>query len=352
MLRLILKFSVLLFLTFAILAAVAVTVDNHQPPMLALHFEAAQNDIVLWDTTHALTLPISFSINHEVRPNWSNDGRYVTYFRWDRNLENGVNFVPNLYIMRADGSEMRQLVNTGSVWSSEATLVRGAVRWSLDSSRIAFYHRVEGRVFLHLLLPDGTELWRRNINIGEDNILIWSGDGTRLYRFGRSENELRAFALALTPDADFELLHIWQDTRSSMANIQPSPLGRYVLLYDTHIGRIDLFDIDTLTHQPIVTGESLARINPHWSPDGTAIAYYKPLTNSVIIIDRTGQELLEVVNPIRGDEIDQIVLSNAPYTVVVEMLNHRCVLRQNAANCINLFGIRTSNNAMRPTQNR
>jgi hypothetical protein len=162
------------FLLLIGLAEVALKANPHQAPMMVLQMEESATDIVLWDTAQALTIPVSTSVNHEFQPVWSPDGNLIAYLRWDRNLRSASNFVPNLYLSRADGTGFQQILSTGGLWASGTEFLRGAIRWSPDSSRLALYYVAEGRMYLHVIRSDCEEILRRTLTMDKEDFLIWS----------------------------------------------------------------------------------------------------------------------------------------------------------------------------------
>jgi hypothetical protein len=207
-------------------------------------------------------------------------------------------------------------------------------------------------MYLHVIRSDSEEILRRTLTMDKEDFLIWSEDGTRLYRFGAaSDGGLQAYSLTLSSQSEFEQTALWPDISAPLTAVIPAPTGRFLLIQNAKDDTITLFDLKagTATALPIEKTDLLASVLPQWTPDGQAIAYYDGDSAQVHVVDKQGAALLTAHVPqFSGDDLQHLSISDAPYLVVAEFERRRCVLTNRSTYCIALSGIHTASNAIRP----
>lgn len=166
-------------------------------------------------------------------PAWSRDGRFVAFAATP---ERGTRAERSIFIMDADGSNVRQVTRGGD---------DSAPSWSPDGSRIAFTRL--RRSSLSVLVVDLEDNGVRQLTSDHfDEHPSWSPDGRTLI-FGRSNDPA---------------LETW-----SIMSIRPDGSGLKLL----HPGGL----------------------NPAWSPDGKRILFTEPLgALAIISADGSGKESL------------------------------------------------------------
>jgi WD40 repeat protein len=103
-----------------------------------------------------------------VDPKWSPDGRSIAFAApHDGDLGNY-----DIWVMSADGSEARPLVDAGpnDWWPN----------WSPDGTTIAFTNGYNGEAEVYMVNADGTGLVRLTVRVGEDTAYGWSPDGSKV----------------------------------------------------------------------------------------------------------------------------------------------------------------------------
>jgi len=101
----------------------------------------------------------------------------------------------DIFVARADGSDVRQLTN-------DAFKDRGPA-WSPDGSRLVFFSNRDGDYNIYTVLPDGSGLQRITSVTGRLQPL-WHPDGKRFFAFDATRRHLVSFAA--TPNAPMQLL--------------------------------------------------------------------------------------------------------------------------------------------------
>jgi Tol biopolymer transport system component len=152
-------------------------------------------------------------------PAWSPDGKSIVFVMKTADSD------WNIYSVRVDGSEVRQLTHVGA-WNPA---------WSPDGKSIAFVATVEGKRQISTMSAEG-------LNV-------------RLLTSGPTEH----FHPAFSPDGK----------RIALTSVE-NPASR-----------IAVMDSSGLHSQPVTPMEQRSRW-PAWSPDGTRIAYYVQATVSEI----------------------------------------------------------------------
>ena len=138
-------------------------------------------------------------LSHEESPCWSPDGSQVAFTSTrDGNQE--------LYVMAADGSEVRRLTSDPAIDAHPA--------WSPDGRMIAFATSRWGDLEIALIDSDGTNLRRVTHSAGLDDYPAWSPDGRWLAftsnRSGNLEIHLLRFEGA-RPWSDSEAINVSRD---------------------------------------------------------------------------------------------------------------------------------------------
>ena len=193
-------------------------------------------------------------------PVWSPDGARIAYVV----DENGGNGPTKIWVMNADGSDPRLLIEgAGSFWSPA---------WSPDGNRIAFAHGDPSN--LYVVNSDGTDLTQVTQTQGNPPVgsPSWSPDGSRIVVGGEGEVQhlyvMNADGTGLTPlldqpgfranEAGFEGFPAWSPDGSTIAITTAS--GIYAVNPD-----------GTGLREVTSAGQS-----PAWSPDGSRIVFMAP----------------------------------------------------------------------------
>ena len=217
-------------------------------------------------------------------PTWSPDGTQIAFIsQRDGNYE--------IYVMNANGSGARRLTETVAEEYDPA--------WSPDGSRIAFWSDVDGDREIYVINQDGSGLRQLTTNSLQDDAPDWSPDGPRavfhshradlsqVYVMNADGSNQRALTRGHLPD--------WsQDgTRFTFESLRDGPLEIYSMESDgSDIRRLTFTNTDN--HEP------------GWSPDGTQIVYVSNHSGStenyeIIVMNADGSDEVNLTNHSAND---------------------------------------------------
>jgi len=197
----------------------------------------AETHIDFLMTVDLPTAAVPFNIIDDRYPAWSPDGQWLAYHsnvygNWD------------LYIMDADGNQVRQITNDPADEAMPS--------WSPDGTRLAFHSTRRGNWDIFVLTIATGEVQQVTFFAGEDTFAAWSPDGRQL-------------AYASDRDGDQEIY-----VRTALGDAPPEAIDGYSLR--------------------MLTDNSVDDWSPAWSPDGRFIAYVSEDTNGYGIMIMDAQE--------------------------------------------------------------
>jgi TolB protein len=190
----------------------------------------------------------------------------------------GGEFPPrNIYVMRSDGSSVRQLTR-GNYWETDPA-------WSPDGQWIVFATtrccatpHSSGRYALYAIRPDGSGLHRLDESAGNELAPAWSPDGTRIAYVHTAADSTDPEIWVM--DANGSGAHALTHEHRIVDAVTWSPDGTQ-LAYISHL--IDEGDWQIRVMQADGTGAhalyscsspcTSGGYTLAWSPDGTAIAF-------------------------------------------------------------------------------
>jgi Tol biopolymer transport system component/DNA-binding winged helix-turn-helix (wHTH) protein len=209
-------------------------------------------------------------------PTWSPDGSRIA-FTSNREGKNEI------YVMRADGSDVKRLTFASSD-DSGAT-------WSPDGSKLAFTSNRDGNAEIYVMNSDGSNQKRLTTDGARDVHPVWSPDGSQLV-FASNRNNSNPYNFdvyvmnadgsnptRLTDDPEFDADPVW------------SPDGKHIAFTSARKGQFEIFvmDADGSNQRSLTTGAS-----PAWSPDGSRIAFASR---------RGGRTHIYIIDPDGSNEI-------------------------------------------------
>jgi TolB protein len=271
------------------------------------------------------------SLIREGAPSWSPDGTQIAFYA-ERNDQPA-----DLFVMNADGSNVRQLTHTPAAegypsWSPDGRLIAfeaddasgnfdiyvmnadgsGTRRltqdprrdvgpaWSPDGKKIAFMSDRAGPEFdIYEMNADGSGVER--LTAGQTNWFPqFSPDGTRLaLHVGRDINifDLKTHATtALTEDPANGMYPTW------------SPDGRKIAFMSWRNGKTELFTMnaDGTDQRVLFSPATGSAIDPRWSPDGSRIVFVETPATEQDFDQRAPQESVICVLDLASGEVKRL----------------------------------------------
>lgn len=136
------------------------------------------HDLFVRDLESGELTPVAPHPGYDSDARWSPDGSHIA-FHSDRH--GSERYDTDVYVVRADGSELRRLTRQGGSYPA----------WSPDGSRIVYVAAVDGDRELWLVSADGGSATRLTRAPGDDQDPSWSPDGTAILfssrRYGTSQ---------------------------------------------------------------------------------------------------------------------------------------------------------------------
>ena len=220
--------------------------------------------------------------NSDNFPSWSPNGQQIA-FASDRD----GNF--EIYVMDADGSNLRRLTNNGDrdVYPS----------WSPDGQQIAFVSDRDGNFEIYVMDADGSNPENRTNNPDSDGAPSWSPDGQQIAFMSNRDGNSEIYVIGWGVFS--RLTHDPTDAPAWDRFPSWSPDGQQIAFVSDREGRRGIYVMDS-------DGDNLRRLTDHpasdgapsWSPDGERIAF-EDSDSEIYVMDSDGDNLRRLT--INGD---------------------------------------------------
>lgn len=243
------------------------------------------------DGTDLRALAASASV-WELLPSWSPDGRAIAFMSVDRDPASRSSA---LYRIGSDGTGLAQLTD-GRAWDMDPA-------WSPDGTRIAFASDRGGSFEIYTVAADGDHL-RQLTSLGmRSEQPTWSPDGSRLAFVSGAPPYADVYVVA----ADGSRLHrVFTQVGGTATSLAWSPDGRSLAFSAGAEAAAGLLvaDLASGTVSPLTADPAGWQMEPFWSADGGEIAFTaRPSGNWDVYTLRVDGSGLRRLTDARGEEL-------------------------------------------------
>lgn len=223
-------------------------------------------NIYLFDTTTGdiVKLTDDASLNYGVR--WSPDGQQIAF-------HSGRDARPGTYLMKADGSQLKWLVDGGMP------------RWSPDGRHLAFVRDNK----LYVMDADGKQQVNLTDDLASNYWLAWSPDAKRL-AFTAKAGGIHVITTDRTRESTLT------DYSADFNDLIWSPDASYIYFLSTHGGPLELYRVSTSGGQPVRLATAPYFIDFFaLSPDGEKIVF-RDDSKKVHIVNSDGSQIKQLLD--------------------------------------------------------
>jgi Tol biopolymer transport system component len=235
------------------------------------------------------------ALNYGRRPSWSPDGQKIALglSRTEGNTGNYVVRDGEIYVMNADGSQMKNLTNSIAFDMLPS--------WSPDGKKIVFLSGSGGNNGIYFMNADGSE--QRNLTNGFLVVpegLSWSPDGKKIAFLSGSGGNNEIYVM----NADGSELKNLTNYPTLYMDISWSPDGKKLAFSSNRDGNSEIYVVNVDgSEQRNLTNNHLSDQFPSWSPDGKKIAFAtnRDRNYEIYVMNADGSELKNLTNSLLAE---------------------------------------------------
>ena len=169
-----------------------------------LYNETTDDDIWLMNRDGTGARALLTGAEWEFTPTWSPDGDTIAFIGANKDV--GVDDVQvvgsswNIYLMDADGSNVRKLTDFPTPVLDEEGEWAYGLDWSPDSKRLAYesFNWQEESIDIFIVRVDGSGARRVTRGLGAETYPVWSPNGRRLLFAGDKDGDYDIYSLRLS----------------------------------------------------------------------------------------------------------------------------------------------------------